>query len=176
MAEKVTRYMDEKLKQKDAIIEKLRLKNATLKSQIQKVDAQLKQKEEMGTPSPPPPFRARLRRVPLVVAAHTSSARGRALATQQRHWLRRQSHHWQRQRWQKQPRWSGSVDISSAGRSSSAGGRNAGKCNACSSAGRSSSAGSCSNAGGSCCCRAAACKRAPRVLVRYGAAAIAAER
>ena len=48
MAEKVIKYMEEKLRQKDAVIEKMRLKNATLKSQIQKVDAQLKQKEEMG--------------------------------------------------------------------------------------------------------------------------------
>jgi len=48
MAEKVIRYMEDKLRQKDAIIEKLRLKNATLKSQAQKVDAQLRQKEEMG--------------------------------------------------------------------------------------------------------------------------------
>lgn len=48
MAEKVIRYMEDKLRQKDSVIEKLKLKNATLKSQIQKVDAQLKQKEEMG--------------------------------------------------------------------------------------------------------------------------------
>lgn len=48
MAEKVVRYMEEKLRQKDSIVEKLRLKNATLKTQGQKVDAQLRQKEEMG--------------------------------------------------------------------------------------------------------------------------------
>jgi len=48
MAEKVIRYMEDKLRQKDSVIEKLRLKNATLKSQAQKVDAQLRQKEEMG--------------------------------------------------------------------------------------------------------------------------------
>lgn len=48
IAEKVIRYMEEKLRQKDAIVEKLRLKNATLKTQAQKVDAQLRQKEEMG--------------------------------------------------------------------------------------------------------------------------------
>jgi chromosome segregation ATPase len=42
------RYMEEKLRQKDAIVEKLRLKNATLKSQAQKIDAQLRHKEEMG--------------------------------------------------------------------------------------------------------------------------------
>ena len=35
MAEKVIRYMEDKLRQKDSIIEKLRLKNATLKSQAQ---------------------------------------------------------------------------------------------------------------------------------------------
>ena len=33
---------------KEAMIEKLRLKNATLKSQIQKLEQQLQQKEEMG--------------------------------------------------------------------------------------------------------------------------------
>ncbi|CEG46387.1 Domain of unknown function DUF4201 [Plasmopara halstedii] len=48
IAEKMIRYMEEKLRQKDAMIEKLRLKNATLKSQAQKIDAQLRQKEEMG--------------------------------------------------------------------------------------------------------------------------------
>ncbi|RHY30060.1 hypothetical protein DYB32_004647 [Aphanomyces invadans] len=48
MAEKMVRYMEEKLRAKDAIVEKLRLKNATLKSQAQKIDAQLRQKEEMG--------------------------------------------------------------------------------------------------------------------------------
>ncbi|RHY59311.1 hypothetical protein DYB34_003410, partial [Aphanomyces astaci] len=48
IAEKMVRYMEEKLRAKDAIVEKLRLKNATLKSQAQKIDAQLRQKEEMG--------------------------------------------------------------------------------------------------------------------------------
>lgn len=48
MAERVTRYLEEKLKSKDSIIEKLRLKNATLKSQIYKVEKQLNQKEEIG--------------------------------------------------------------------------------------------------------------------------------
>jgi hypothetical protein len=48
MAEKVVRYMEDKLRQKDSTIEKLRLKNVTLKGLIQKVDSQLKQKEEMG--------------------------------------------------------------------------------------------------------------------------------
>ena len=40
--------MEEKLRQKDAGKEKLRLKNKTLKTQLAKVDAQLRQKEEMG--------------------------------------------------------------------------------------------------------------------------------
>ncbi len=48
MAEKVVRYMEDKLRQRDAMIEKLRLKNATLKTQKTKVEAQLRQKEEMG--------------------------------------------------------------------------------------------------------------------------------
>ncbi len=48
MAEKVVRYMEEKLRQKDAMVEKLKLKNQTLKTQLAKVDAQLRQKEEMG--------------------------------------------------------------------------------------------------------------------------------
>lgn len=48
MAEKVTRYFEDKVKKVDAIIEKLRLKNASLKSQIAKVESQLAQKEEVG--------------------------------------------------------------------------------------------------------------------------------
>lgn len=48
MAEKVIRYFDDKFKQTDAIIEKLRLKNSTLKSQINKIEASLAQKEEIG--------------------------------------------------------------------------------------------------------------------------------
>lgn len=48
VAEKMIRYMEEKLRQKDSVVEKLRLKNATLKSQAQKIDAQLRHKEEMG--------------------------------------------------------------------------------------------------------------------------------
>lgn len=48
MAEKMTRHMEEKLRQRDSVIEKLRLKNSTIKTQLQKVEAQLKQKEEMG--------------------------------------------------------------------------------------------------------------------------------
>lgn len=48
MAERVTRYLDEVLKSKDSMVEKLRLRNATLKSQIHKVEKQLSQKEEIG--------------------------------------------------------------------------------------------------------------------------------
>ena len=48
MAERVTRYFEDKLKQVDAVLEKLRLKNSTLKSQINKVEHQLSQKEEIG--------------------------------------------------------------------------------------------------------------------------------
>jgi hypothetical protein len=48
MAEKVVRYFEDKFKQADAIIEKLRLKNSTLKSQINKIEAVLMQKEEVG--------------------------------------------------------------------------------------------------------------------------------
>lgn len=48
IAERVVRYFDDKNKQVDAIIEKLRLKNANLKSQINKLEATLAQKEEVG--------------------------------------------------------------------------------------------------------------------------------
>lgn len=48
MAEKVQKYMEDKLKGRDAMIDKLKLKNVTLKAQIQKVEQQLKQKEELG--------------------------------------------------------------------------------------------------------------------------------
>lgn len=48
IAEKLIRYFDDKAKQVDAVIEKLRLKNATLKSQINKLEATLAQKEEVG--------------------------------------------------------------------------------------------------------------------------------
>ncbi|RYH30113.1 DUF4201 domain-containing protein [archaeon] len=48
MAERVVRYFDDKFKQTDAVIEKLRLKNSTLKSQISKLEATLAQKEEVG--------------------------------------------------------------------------------------------------------------------------------
>mmetsp|Transcript_35804 Transcript_35804/g.82925 ORF Transcript_35804/g.82925 Transcript_35804/m.82925 type:complete len:353 (-) Transcript_35804:181-1239(-) len=48
MAEKVQKYMEDKLKNRDSMIDKLKLKNVTIKAQIQKVENQLKQKEEMG--------------------------------------------------------------------------------------------------------------------------------
>eukprot|EP00908_Phaeocystis_cordata_P003675 Transcript_14052.p2 GENE.Transcript_14052~~Transcript_14052.p2 ORF type:complete len:238 (-),score=165.37 Transcript_14052:181-894(-) len=48
IAEKAVRYMEEKLRAKGAMAEKLRLKNMTLKSQIQKMETQLQQKEDMG--------------------------------------------------------------------------------------------------------------------------------
>jgi hypothetical protein len=48
MAERVVRYFDDKNKQVDAIIEKLRLKNANLKAQINKLESTLAQKEEVG--------------------------------------------------------------------------------------------------------------------------------
>lgn len=48
MAEKLTRYMEDKLRQRDTLVEKLRLKNATMKAQLHKVDTQLRQKDEMG--------------------------------------------------------------------------------------------------------------------------------
>jgi Domain of unknown function (DUF4201) len=48
MAERVVRYFEDKIRGKDAIIEKLRLKNVTLKVHKNKLHMQLKQKEEMG--------------------------------------------------------------------------------------------------------------------------------
>merc|ERR1719198_985033 len=48
MAEKVQKYMEDKLKSRDSMIDKLKLKNVTVKAQINKAEAQLKQKEEMG--------------------------------------------------------------------------------------------------------------------------------
>ncbi|GAX79378.1 hypothetical protein CEUSTIGMA_g6820.t1 [Chlamydomonas eustigma] len=46
--EKMIRFMEEKLRQKDTIIEKLRLKNSTIKAQIGKMEHMLAHKEEMG--------------------------------------------------------------------------------------------------------------------------------
>lgn len=48
VAEKMLRYIEGCAGAKDAMIEKLRLKNATLKNQITKMEQQLQQKEEMG--------------------------------------------------------------------------------------------------------------------------------
>jgi DNA repair exonuclease SbcCD ATPase subunit len=48
MAERVTRYFEDKIKQVDSVLEKLRLKNFALKSQINKIEHQLSQKEEIG--------------------------------------------------------------------------------------------------------------------------------
>ncbi|EDV25978.1 Coiled-coil domain-containing protein 113 [Trichoplax sp. H2] len=48
MAEKVQRYFEEKIRQRDTLVEKLRLKNAALRAQKRKLNLQLKQKEEMG--------------------------------------------------------------------------------------------------------------------------------
>lgn len=44
MAEKVVRYMEDKLRVTDSVVEKLRLKNGSLKGQIAKLEAQLTQK------------------------------------------------------------------------------------------------------------------------------------
>jgi hypothetical protein len=48
MAERVVRYFEDKIRAKETMIEKIRLKNVTLKVQKNKLHAQLKQKEEMG--------------------------------------------------------------------------------------------------------------------------------
>ena len=48
VAEKMLRYLEERLRQKEALVEKLKLKNASLKQQIHKMEGQLSQKEEMG--------------------------------------------------------------------------------------------------------------------------------
>ncbi|XP_075246825.1 cilia- and flagella-associated protein 263-like [Convolutriloba macropyga] len=48
LAEKIQRHFEEKLRAKDAMIDKTRLKNNTLKASVKKMKQQLKQKEEMG--------------------------------------------------------------------------------------------------------------------------------
>jgi hypothetical protein len=48
IAERVVRYFEDKIRAKEAVIEKIRLKNVTLKVQKNKLHMQLKQKEEMG--------------------------------------------------------------------------------------------------------------------------------
>jgi len=47
-AEKLMKYMEDKFKSKDALIDKLQLKNVSLKTQIVKAETQIKHKEEMG--------------------------------------------------------------------------------------------------------------------------------
>jgi hypothetical protein len=48
VAEKVIRYFEDKMRSRDTTLEKIRLKNSTLKTQKNKLMLQLKQKEEMG--------------------------------------------------------------------------------------------------------------------------------
>ncbi|KAI9098908.1 hypothetical protein DFS34DRAFT_649606 [Phlyctochytrium arcticum] len=48
VAERVLRYFEDRIRAKDAIIKKTRLKNSTIKLQKNKLHLQLKQKEEMG--------------------------------------------------------------------------------------------------------------------------------
>jgi len=48
MSEKVTKYVDDRQAQRDVVIDKLRLKNTTLKAAIGKLEQQLSQKEEVG--------------------------------------------------------------------------------------------------------------------------------
>lgn len=47
-AEKLLKYMDDKFKAKEALIDKLQLKNVSLKQQILKAETQIRHKEEMG--------------------------------------------------------------------------------------------------------------------------------
>jgi hypothetical protein len=47
-AEKLMKYMDDKFKAKEALIDKLNLKNVSLKTQILKAETQIRHKEEMG--------------------------------------------------------------------------------------------------------------------------------
>ena len=47
-AERIVKYFEEKLRQKDALIEKYKAKKATLESQIFKTNNQIIKKEEMG--------------------------------------------------------------------------------------------------------------------------------
>lgn len=48
IAEKLVRYIEDRIKDKDGMIDKLRLKNTALKTQITKMETQLQQREEMG--------------------------------------------------------------------------------------------------------------------------------
>ena len=47
-AEKLLKYIDDKCKAKENLIDKLQLKNVSLKTQIMKAETQIKHKEEMG--------------------------------------------------------------------------------------------------------------------------------
>lgn len=47
-ADKLTKYMEDKFRQKEALMDKLQLKNISLKNQIMKAESQIKHKEEMG--------------------------------------------------------------------------------------------------------------------------------
>lgn len=47
-AEKIVKYREEKLRQKEALIEKYKAKKATLETQIVKTENQIRKKEEMG--------------------------------------------------------------------------------------------------------------------------------
>lgn len=47
-SEKVTKYMEDKLKARDLMIDKLKLKNATLKSNVTHLESELKAKDETG--------------------------------------------------------------------------------------------------------------------------------
>ncbi|KAI6651718.1 hypothetical protein LOD99_4966 [Oopsacas minuta] len=48
MGEKIAKYFEDKVKNRDSYIEKLRLKNSAMRGRIQKVKVHLRQKEEMG--------------------------------------------------------------------------------------------------------------------------------
>lgn len=47
-AERIIKYREEKLRQKDALIQKNQAKKATYETQIFKTESQIKKKEEMG--------------------------------------------------------------------------------------------------------------------------------
>jgi hypothetical protein len=48
MAERVTKYYEDHLRAKDAVVDKLRLKNQSLRATFVKAEAALKTKEEVG--------------------------------------------------------------------------------------------------------------------------------
>jgi len=48
VAERIIKYMEEKIRQKDALLEKFEIKNEQLQAHIHKTKKQIKQKEEMG--------------------------------------------------------------------------------------------------------------------------------